>query len=94
MTELEIFRLILLTFLVVCAAASAVSRSMLVTVIIFMTYGLVMSILWVVLRAPDLAVTEAAVGVCITSSLFFVTLRRLNLIRKRGEEDADSEEGK
>lgn len=89
---MEIFKFILLTFLVVCAVASALSRSMLVTVIIFMTYGLIMSIIWVLLRAPDLAITEAAVGVCITSSLFFVTLKKINLInRDRNEEDSDAE---
>lgn len=88
---MELFKLILLGFLVVCAIASALSRNLLVTVIIFMTYGLVMSIIWVLLRAPDLAITEAAVGVCISSSLFFVTLKRLNLIKrskKEGDKDA------
>ena len=87
---MEVFKLILLLFLVVCAVASAVCRNLLVTVIIFMTYGLIMSIVWVILRAPDLAITEAAVGVCISSSLFFVTLKRLNLIKKSKKEDGDA----
>lgn len=87
---MEVFKLILLLFLVGCAIASAVCRNLLVTVIIFMTYGLIMSIVWVILRAPDLAITEAAVGVCISSSLFFVALKRLNLIKhgKKGDGDA------
>ena len=79
---MELFKLILLSFLVICAISSALSRNLLVTVIIFMTYGLVMSIVWVLLRAPDLAITEAAVGVCISSSLFFVALKKLNLIQR------------
>ena len=87
---MEVFKLILLLFLVVCAIASAVCRNLLVTVIIFMTYGLIMSIVWVILRAPDLAITEAAVGVCISSSLFFVTLKRLNLIKRGKKEDGDA----
>ena len=88
---MEVFKLILLLFLVVCAIASAVCRNLLVTVIIFMTYGLIMSIVWVILRAPDLAITEAAVGVCISSSLFFVTLKRLNLIKRGKKEDGDAQ---
>jgi len=89
---MELFKLILLSFLVLCAIASACSRNLLVTVIIFMTYGLVMSIVWVLLRAPDLAITEAAVGVCISSSLFFVTLKKIRLIRRSREEgDRDGE---
>lgn len=87
---MEVFKLILLLFLVVCAIASAVCRNLFVTVIIFMTYGLVMSIVWVILRAPDLAITEAAVGVCISSSLFFVALKRLNLIKRGKKEDGDA----
>lgn len=88
---MEVFKLILLLFLVVCAIASAVCRNLLVTVIIFMTYGLIMSVVWVILRAPDLAITEAAVGVCISSSLFFVTLKRLNLIKRGKKEDGDAQ---
>jgi len=92
---MEALKLILLLFLVICAIAAAASRSLLVSVIIFMTYGLAMSVIWVILRAPDLAITEAAVGVCISSSLFFVTLKKINLIRKsreEGETDVGEEE--
>ena len=89
---MEIFECTLLLFLVICAVAAAVSRTMLVTVIIFMTYGLVMSIIWVLLQAPDLAITEAAVGVCISSSLFFVTLKKINMIKQDREKDSDDGE--
>lgn len=85
---MDIFRVILLVFLVVCAIASAVSRRYLVTVIIFMSYSLIMSILWVILQSPDLAITEAAVGAGVTTILFFVTLRKIHLI---DEEDEDEE---
>ncbi|MBQ9979811.1 MAG: DUF4040 domain-containing protein [Oscillospiraceae bacterium] len=88
---MEIFRIILVCSLVLCALASAIVRSALLTVIIFMSYGLIMTVVWITLQAPDLAITEAAVGAGITSILFFVTLRKINQIRKQRR--SDDEEG-
>ena len=86
----------LLTFLVVCALAVSVSRNLLNAVIIFMAYSLVMAVLWVLLQAPDLAVTEAAVGAGVTSVLFFVTLQRMGALRhnppSEGREPEDFKE--
>ena len=45
----------------------------------------VMSVLWMLLQAPDLAITEAAVGTGVSSVLFFLTLRRVKGFR--GTED-------
>lgn len=84
---MDLFRVILLVFLVVCAIASALSRRYLVTVIIFMSYSLIMSILWMILQSPDLAITEAAVGAGVTSILFFVTLRKIHLIDEEEEDE-------
>ena len=87
---MEMIEWLLLSFLVVCALAVSVSRSLLNAVIIFMAYSLVMAVLWVLLMAPDLAVTEAAVGAGVTSVLFFLTLERVGALRRTrpdGEED-------
>ena len=59
---MENVRLILLIFLVLCALFVSFSKNLLVSVLIFMSYSLVMSIIWVLLESPDLAITEAAVG--------------------------------
>ena len=64
---------ILLGFLILCAIASTVVKSLLTTTLIYMSYGLVMSIIWLFLESPDLAGTEAAVGAGVTTILFFVT---------------------
>jgi uncharacterized MnhB-related membrane protein len=45
-----------------------------------------MSILWVCLESPDLAITEAAVGAGVTSVLFFATLKKIQAIRIEKEE--------
>lgn len=84
---METFMVILLFFLIICAVATATIKSTFVSVIIFMAYSCVMSIIWVLLESPDLAITEAAVGVGITSILFFLTFRKINLIKKENEED-------
>ncbi len=78
---------LLLTLLVICAVAVSAQRKLLAAVIIFMSYSMIMSIVWLLLRAPDLAVTEAAVGAGITSVLFFIALRRLGLLKRSIRED-------
>ena len=40
-------------------------------VIIYMAYSVMMSVVWILLQSPDLAITEAAVGAGITSILIF-----------------------
>ena len=72
------FQYILLGFLVVCAISVSFSRKLLNSILIFMSYSLVMSIIWICLESPDLAITEAAVGAGVTSVLFFVTLKKIN----------------
>ena len=56
-----------------------------------MSYSLVMTIIWILLESPDLAITEAAVGVGVTSLLFFVTLKRIRAIKEEGESDEQAD---
>ena len=46
-----------------------------------MSYSLGMSIIWIILESPDLAITEAAVGAGVTSILFFATLKKIHAIK-------------
>ncbi len=87
-----LFETILLTFLLICAIAVSLTRSLLSSVVIFMSYSLVVSILWLLLRSPDLAITEAAVGAGVTSTLFFITLQNINRLKEEGEEIDDEDE--
>ena len=84
-----IFEHILLLFLVACAIAVSFFKNLLNSIIIFMSYSLVMAIIWILLESPDLAITEAAVGAGVTSLLFFVTLKK---IRAMKEEDKKNEQ--
>ncbi|MBE5778366.1 MAG: DUF4040 domain-containing protein [Clostridiales bacterium] len=86
------FMMIVLVFLVVCAVATSLSKNLLVSVVIFMAYSVLMSIVWMMLESPDLAITEAAVGAGVTSILFFITLKKIHAIRGDEEEDRHDKE--
>ncbi len=84
-----IIETILMVFLIVCAVSCSFNKSLLSSVVIFMGYSLIMSIIWVFLESPDLAITEAAVGAGVTSILFFVTLKNIQAINAREGEEQD-----
>ena len=62
--------LLLKDFLAALAALSGVSLGL--------------SVLFVIMRAPDVAMTEAAIGAGLSSLLFALALRRMGLWRKQG----------
>jgi len=72
----DLLSISLLAFLIVSAIAVARIRDLISAVIMFTAYGLVMAIVWQQLRAPDIAITEAAIGAGITSLLFLVAISR------------------
>ena len=82
-----VFRILLLISLVICAIATALSKRVMTAVIVFTSYSIVMAVVWLLLRSPDLAITEAAVGAGVNGVLFFLTLRKLHLIDKDFKND-------
>ena len=84
---MDYFMYILLFFLVVCAVAVSFTKNLLNAVLVFMSYSLIMSIVWILLESPDLAITEAAVGAGVISILFFVTLKKIEAIRKETKDE-------
>lgn len=91
---MTVFTYILLGFLVVCAIAASLSRNLLNTILIFMSYSLIMSIIWILLESPDLAITEAAVGAGVTTVLFVVTLKKIRAVIKSNDDTEEKEERK
>lgn len=87
---MQVFMYILLGFLIVCAVSVSLSKNLLNSILIYMSYSLIMSVIWILLESPDLAITEAAVGAGITSVLFFVTLKKIHAMVKT-EEDAETQ---
>lgn len=79
---ITVLRILLLLSLIVCAICTALSKRVMTALIIFTSYSIIMSVVWLLLRSPDLAITEAAVGAGVDGVLFFLTLRKLHLIDK------------
>lgn len=88
---MTVFTCILLGFLVVCAIAASLSKNLLNTILIFMSYSLVMSVIWILLESPDLAITEAAVGAGVTTVLFLVTLKKIHAILKKDDREEEDQ---
>ena len=86
---MSVLTVIVLGFLLSCAIATCLAKDLLVSVIIFMAYSLLMSIVWMLLQSPDLAITEAAVGAGVTGVLFFITLKKLHAIKVKNSEEKD-----
>lgn len=83
------FEILLLLCLIVCAVSVAFAKDLLTSIVIFMSYSLIMCIIWVLLQSPDLAITEAAVGAGVTSILFFITLKKIKAIRKEAKDEQE-----
>ena len=76
---------ILMFTLIACAISVSFSKNLLNSILIYMGFSLIMSVIWIILESPDLAITEAAVGAGITSLLFFITLK--NIRAMKGDEE-------
>ena len=79
---MKIFSIIMILFLIGASISVALIKNLLGAIIVFMVYSLIMAILWQQLNAPDVAITEAAVGAGITTLLFMLTLKRIKGVRR------------
>ena len=93
MEPIEIFKLSLIVLLIACAIGAGISKKLLTSVIIFMSYSGVMAIVWALLESPDLAITEAAVGAGVSTILFFLCLKRIGGMENR-DKSGDKEKDK
>ena len=80
MTPVE---LALVVFVLACAVAAALLRDVLASIIAFGAFSLGVAVIWVFLQAPDVGLTEAAVGAGIMTILFLLTIART--VRPAGE---------
>ena len=89
---MQLFMYILLGFLLVCAISVSLSKNLLNSILVYMSYSLVMSIIWILLESPDLAITEAAVGAGVTSVLCFDKLKKIHAIMKAEEKEGEKKD--
>ena len=64
------------------------NKNMIVAVIATGALGLFASILYLLLAAPDVAMTEAAIGSGLTTIIFFYVLNRIRTDGKKEENEA------
>lgn len=76
----------ILLLLMIGAALYAIwQKDLLYAVIASGIISLLLSILYVILQAPDVALTEAAIGVALTTIIFIIAIR--NTVRFEDEHD-------
>ena len=88
---LTLFDIILVSTLLWLGWRLLSSEDIFKAVILFISFGLLMALAWVRMRAPDVALAEAALGAGLTGPLFLAALRRMNRTRK-GERRLDNDE--
>lgn len=79
---MEILNVIIIIFLILCAIAVEKTKDLISAVIIFSAYSLLMSVLWLILKTPDVALTEAVIGAGVTSLLFIAVITKTKRYEK------------
>lgn len=77
MTSLLAFAVVIGTLVVAIAIWIVVARDSVLAVIAFVFYGLLLALVWVMLSAVDVALTEVAIGGGLTGALLFGAASRL-----------------
>lgn len=67
--------MLLLLILIIGSLALYFIKDLMHAVIIYGVYSLIMVLIWLTLNSPDLAVTEAAAGICTTVLMMVVIFR-------------------
>jgi uncharacterized MnhB-related membrane protein len=76
------FDILLVATLLWLAWRLLTSEDIFTAVVLFISFGLLMALAWVRLRAPDVALAEAAIGAGLTGPLFLAALRRMERIHR------------
>lgn len=67
-----------LAFVVVCATVAVLSREPVRQALVLAVMGLGLSVLFAVLQAPDVALSQLAVGTALTPLLILLTVRKVS----------------
>ncbi len=67
--------MVLLLVLLVASLAIYFIKDLLHGVIVYGAYTLIMALIWTQMNTPDLAITEAAAGICMTILMMIVIFR-------------------
>lgn len=80
------FEIVLLIFLIAIAAVTVLTKRPLIAVVLFMPFSTILTFIWLILNAPDVAITEAAVGVGMVTCMFILILRKTDSLEDPADE--------
>src|SRR6516162_222624 len=69
------------SLIITVAASTVVARDLFAAVVAYVAYGLLLAFVWIRLYAPDVALTEAAVGGGVTGVLLITAGKRLGALK-------------
>ncbi len=78
----DVFDAVMLLLLIAIAVTVGRAKDLLAAVVKFGLYSLVLCLVWQHRGAPDVAITEAAVGAGVTSVLFLLTIAKTTRAEK------------
>ena len=86
---MAVFECLMLAILIFCAVLAPRAKRPISVVILYTAFGLIMSVVWLLIESPELAITEAVLGAGVTGVLFFQTLKNIHALKgtKDGEEN-------
>jgi uncharacterized MnhB-related membrane protein len=88
MTEItDIMSLLLALSMIVVAIVAIRTKELSVAILSAGLVGLFASVLFVIMAAPDVAMTQAAIGSGLTTFLFFFVLGRVRGMHKDGDKE-------
>ena len=83
-----------LTLVLVGAAAVVFTRRPSKQAVVLSCYGLLLTILFVVLQAPDVALSQVAIGTAVVPLIVVLAIRKVSVIRAEHRGITDGQEGK
>lgn len=81
-----LFDLLLATALPLVAWRALAARDLFKATVFFIVFGLLMALAWARLRAPDIALAEAAIGAGLTGALLLDAVAHLRAVPRRSHE--------
>jgi uncharacterized MnhB-related membrane protein len=76
LTWLAVFVFVLCIVLIAAAIFAVIQKDLMLAVIGTGIVSVILSALFLILQAPDVALTEAAIGIALTTIIFIITLKK------------------
>lgn len=83
-----ILNTLVMVAIVVSALYAVIAKNILTSVIALGATGAFVSLAFILLHAPDVAIAEAAVGAVLSTAIFVIAIRKTT---KKGEEEKDED---